>query len=131
MSAYDLERTSGLSIRSTGYTGNAGRNNIGAAPLADRSAKLQLAHPFNMRTRMAAPEEINADMLAFWNGKGGHTWVARQEHTDITSAEKFGPSGEGQPYPKMSVAWLRLAELRRTAKLNRQLATRAMQLSHS
>jgi SAM-dependent methyltransferase len=33
---------------------------------------------------MAAPEEINADMLAFWNGKGGGTWVARQEHTDIT-----------------------------------------------
>jgi hypothetical protein len=33
---------------------------------------------------MAAPEEINADMLAFWNGKGGHTWVARQEHTDVT-----------------------------------------------
>jgi hypothetical protein len=33
---------------------------------------------------MAAPEEINADMLAFWNGKGGHTWVDRQEHTDIT-----------------------------------------------
>jgi len=33
---------------------------------------------------MATPEEINADMLAFWNGKGGHTWVARQEHTDIT-----------------------------------------------
>jgi SAM-dependent methyltransferase len=33
---------------------------------------------------MAAPEEINADMLAFWNGNGGQTWVARQEHTDIT-----------------------------------------------
>jgi len=33
---------------------------------------------------MAGAEEINADMLAFWNGKGGHTWVARQEHTDIT-----------------------------------------------
>jgi hypothetical protein len=33
---------------------------------------------------MVVPEEINADMLAFWNGKGGHTWVARQEHTDIT-----------------------------------------------
>jgi hypothetical protein len=33
---------------------------------------------------MAVPEEINADMLAFWNGKGGQTWVARQEHTDIT-----------------------------------------------
>jgi SAM-dependent methyltransferase len=36
------------------------------------------------RTHLAAPEEINADMLSFWNGKGGHTWVARQEHTDIT-----------------------------------------------
>ena len=35
---------------------------------------------------MAAPQEINADMLAFWNGNGGHTWVARQEHTDITLA---------------------------------------------
>ena len=33
---------------------------------------------------MATAEEINADMLSFWNGKGGHTWVARQEHTDIT-----------------------------------------------
>ena len=33
---------------------------------------------------MAAAEEINADMLAFWNGKGGDIWVARQEHTDIT-----------------------------------------------
>ena len=33
---------------------------------------------------MADPEQINADMLAFWNGQGGHTWVARQEHTDIT-----------------------------------------------
>jgi SAM-dependent methyltransferase len=29
-------------------------------------------------------EQINADMLAFWNGQGGHTWVARQAHTDIT-----------------------------------------------
>lgn len=33
---------------------------------------------------MVSPEEINADMLTFWNGKGGHSWVARQEHTDIT-----------------------------------------------
>jgi len=33
---------------------------------------------------VADRDEINADMLAFWNGKGGHTWVARQEHTDIT-----------------------------------------------
>src|SRR5262249_17447175 len=41
-------------------------------------------HTRSTETRMAAPEEIDADMLAFWNGKGGHTWVARQEHTDIT-----------------------------------------------
>jgi len=35
---------------------------------------------------MAAPEQINADMLAFWNGQGGHIWVARQAHTDTTLA---------------------------------------------
>ena len=35
---------------------------------------------------MADPEQINVDQLAFWNGSGGHTWVARQEHTDITLA---------------------------------------------
>ena len=35
---------------------------------------------------MANPDDINADMLAFWNGGGGHTWVARQEQTDITLA---------------------------------------------
>ncbi len=35
---------------------------------------------------MAVSEEINADMLAFWNGTGGDIWVARQEHTDITLA---------------------------------------------
>jgi len=33
---------------------------------------------------MANPEQTNADMLAFWNGQGGQTWVARQAHTDIT-----------------------------------------------
>jgi SAM-dependent methyltransferase len=33
---------------------------------------------------MASPEEIDADMLAFWNGQGGRTWVARQAHTDTT-----------------------------------------------
>jgi len=33
-----------------------------------------------------AAEEINADMLAFGNGKGGQTGVARQEHADITLA---------------------------------------------
>lgn len=35
---------------------------------------------------MADPGQFNADQLAFWNGPGGHTWVARQEHTDITLA---------------------------------------------
>jgi SAM-dependent methyltransferase len=35
---------------------------------------------------LADPEQFNADQLAFWNGAGGHTWVARQEHTDITLA---------------------------------------------
>ena len=35
---------------------------------------------------MADPEQINADQLAFWNGPGGRTWVARQAHTDITLA---------------------------------------------
>jgi len=33
---------------------------------------------------MANAAEINADQLAFWNGVGGETWVARQAHTDIT-----------------------------------------------
>lgn len=35
---------------------------------------------------MADAEAVNADMLAFWNGQGGQTWVARQAHTDITLA---------------------------------------------
>ena len=35
---------------------------------------------------MAETEQFNADQLAYWNGPGGHTWVARQEHTDITLA---------------------------------------------
>ena len=35
---------------------------------------------------MADPEKINVDQLAFWKGQGGHNWVARQEHTDITLA---------------------------------------------
>ena len=33
---------------------------------------------------MATPDEVNADMLAFWDGKGGRTWVVRQAHTDVT-----------------------------------------------
>ena len=35
---------------------------------------------------MADPEQVNADQLAFWNGLGGHTWVARQAYTDTTLA---------------------------------------------
>jgi precorrin-6B methylase 2 len=35
---------------------------------------------------MADAAAVNADMLAFWNGKGGQTWVARQAHTDTTLA---------------------------------------------
>ena len=35
---------------------------------------------------MVDPEQVNADMLAFWNGRGGHTWATRQEHTDATLA---------------------------------------------
>lgn len=35
---------------------------------------------------MADAAQLNADQLAFWNGQGGHTWVARQEHTDIILA---------------------------------------------
>src|SRR5689334_6185544 len=53
-------------------------------PLAVHLAVLQRAHLPGRRTRLAAPEDINADMLAFWNGKGGDTWVARQDYTDIT-----------------------------------------------
>lgn len=30
---------------------------------------------------------INADMLSFWNGRGGDIWVARQAHTDTTLAD--------------------------------------------
>ena len=33
---------------------------------------------------MADAAQSNADQLAFWNGPGGHTWAARQKHTDIT-----------------------------------------------
>ncbi len=35
---------------------------------------------------MTDPAQVNADQLAFWNGAGGATWVARQAHTDITLA---------------------------------------------
>ena len=35
---------------------------------------------------MAEPEQSNSDQLAFWNGSGGHAWVARQAHTDIILA---------------------------------------------
>ena len=35
---------------------------------------------------MADAEDFNADQFAFWNGAGGHIWVARQAHTDTTLA---------------------------------------------
>jgi SAM-dependent methyltransferase len=35
---------------------------------------------------MVDPEQVNADQLAFWNGQGGRTWVARQAHTDTILA---------------------------------------------
>ena len=35
---------------------------------------------------MANAAETDADQLAFWNGRGGHTWVERQAHTDLTLA---------------------------------------------
>jgi SAM-dependent methyltransferase len=36
---------------------------------------------------LSSPEQFNADQLAFWNGRGGQTWVARQAHTDTTLSE--------------------------------------------
>ena len=33
---------------------------------------------------MPDADQVNADQLAFWNGAGGQTWVARQAHSDIT-----------------------------------------------
>ena len=35
---------------------------------------------------MADAHQFNADQLAFWNGVGGNTWVARQAHTDAVLA---------------------------------------------
>lgn len=35
---------------------------------------------------MTHPEQFNSDQRAFWNGPGGHTWVARQTHTDAILA---------------------------------------------
>ena len=35
---------------------------------------------------MPAPEHLNAEQLAFWNGPGGARWVVRQEHTDAVLA---------------------------------------------
>jgi len=57
-----------------------------AAQLAACSSTVQRPRQPHRRTRVADPDQINADQLAFWNGPGGHTWVARQEHTDITLA---------------------------------------------
>jgi hypothetical protein len=45
---------------------NAGRDSITAPPLAVRSS----CAPAQEEDTHGAPQEINADMLAFWNGKG-------------------------------------------------------------
>ena len=39
---------------------------------------------------MARPEDINSDMLAFWNGQCGCAWVERQAHTDAALADVNG-----------------------------------------
>src|SRR5271168_4857187 len=83
MSAFDTKPTSGLSITWVDEIGNASRDRVVGADCSPLGSAATCARP-RVRTRMACPEEINADMLAFWNGKGGDTRVARQEHTDIT-----------------------------------------------
>jgi SAM-dependent methyltransferase len=35
---------------------------------------------------MTDPQDVNANQLAFWNGRGGHVWVGRQAHTDAVLA---------------------------------------------
>ncbi len=65
-------------------TVNATGDDIAGDLFVFRLQFLERVSLLRRKTHMAAPEEINGDMLAFWNGKGGHTWVARQEHTDIT-----------------------------------------------
>ncbi len=81
---------------------------------------------------MAAPEEINADMLAFWNGNGGETWVARQEHTDITltpvtdallaiAAPRAGERVLDIGYGRDFAAWLGLTPLQRSTGGKRKL----------
>lgn len=35
---------------------------------------------------MTDPDATHADQVAFWNGRGGRTWVERQAHTDATLA---------------------------------------------
>ena len=47
---------------------------------------------------MADPEQFNSDQLAFWNGSGGHTWVARQAHTDMILAPVSAAIGD-RPMP--------------------------------
>jgi SAM-dependent methyltransferase len=33
--------------------------------------------------------QFNADQVAYWSGAGGDTWVARQQHTDVTLAPLY------------------------------------------
>jgi hypothetical protein len=69
------------SVGLAGHAGNVGCGRIAARPLPNSAASLRAAQEAG-----TGPEQSNADQLAFWNGPGGPTWVARQEHTDITLA---------------------------------------------
>jgi SAM-dependent methyltransferase len=56
------------------------------ARIASDAAIVQGPRSFRQDNAMATPEQINADQLAFWNGRGGDIWVARQKYTDIIIA---------------------------------------------
>ena len=58
-----------------------------SVPLARCTPIVQPPREPHGTTRLTNLEQFNADQLAFWNGQGGHTWVARQQHTDITLAQ--------------------------------------------
>jgi SAM-dependent methyltransferase len=53
-------------------------------PSAPNSGSVREDEQNRKKSPMADPEQINADMLSFWNGVGGRIWVERQAHTDIT-----------------------------------------------
>jgi SAM-dependent methyltransferase len=52
--------------------------------LASGSRLLHSEQSFSGGSKLSDADQVNADQLAFWNGVGGETWVARQTHTDMT-----------------------------------------------